>query len=320
MAAVDYLGINTVSESSHPNVTHEVHHMKCIITRRSQFSASHRYWLNELTPAENQKQFGRCTQFPGHGHNYVLHVSIKSDINAYGMVLNLTEAKNIIHREIIQPLDFSYLNDTWEDFCTTLPTTEHIAKVIWQRLSPQLPIVNIRLQETPELWADYQGNGMEAYLTVSTHFSAAHRLALPHLSYEENCDIYGKCARPNGHGHNYQVEVTVKGQIDARTGMLVDLVALQDAINNHVIEPFDHTFLNKDIPYFGQVVPTAENVVLRICQLLEQPLESIGTQLHKVKLVESPNNSAEILAADIRASPTYSAQNQSRQPSLTKTV
>ncbi|MEL6903041.1 MAG: 6-carboxytetrahydropterin synthase, partial [Cyanobacteria bacterium J06606_4] len=202
--------------------------MKCTITRRSQFSASHRYWLDDLSPAENQKQFGPCTRFPGHGHNYVLNVSIKSELDDYGMVLNLTEAKDIIHREIVQPLNFSYLNDTWEEFRTTLPTTEHIARVIWQRLSPQLPIVNIQLQETPELWADYQGNGMEAYLTISTHFSAAHRLALPHLSYEENYDIYGKCARVNGHGHNYQVEVTVKGQIDPRTGMIVDLVTLQD--------------------------------------------------------------------------------------------
>ncbi|MEL6471143.1 MAG: 6-carboxytetrahydropterin synthase [Cyanobacteria bacterium J06623_4] len=293
--------------------------MKCTITRRSQFSASHRYWLDDLSPAENQKQFGPCTRFPGHGHNYVLNVSIKSEIDAYGMVLNLTEAKDIIHREIVQPLNFSYLNDTWEEFRTTLPTTEHIARVIWQRLSPQLPIVNIQLQETPELWADYQGNGMEAYLTISTHFSAAHRLALPHLSYEENSDIYGKCARVNGHGHNYQVEVTVKGQIDARTGMIVDLVALQDAVQHHVIEPFDHTFLNKDIPYFSQVVPTAENIALRICQLLAQPLKNIGTQLHKVKLIESPNNSAEVLASDLKAADEFSSQQQLSEPKLTAT-
>ena len=142
---------------------------------------------------------------------------------------------------------------------------------------------------------------MEAYLTVSAHFSAAHRLALPDLSYEENCEIYGKCARPNGHGHNYTVEVTVKGEIDQRTGMIVDLVALQQALNHHVIEPFDHTFLNKDLPYFTTVVPTAENIVLRICQLLRQPIAEIGATLHKVKLSESPNNSAEVFADAIES-------------------
>lgn len=140
---------------------------------------------------------------------------------------------------------------------------------------------------------------MEAYLTVSAHFSAAHRLALLELSYEENCEIYGKCARPNGHGHNYQVEVTVKGPIHPRTGMLVDLVALQNAIDHHVIEPFDHTFLNKDVPYFMKTVPTVENIIVRICELLRQPIQEIGSTLHKVKLIESPNNSAEVFAEDL---------------------
>ncbi len=233
----------------------------------------------------------------------MLNVSIASELDRYGMVLNLSEAKAIIHREVIEALDFSYLNDAWDEFKETLPTTENMARVIWQRLTPHLPaqakLANIQLYETPELWADYQGNGMEAYLTVSAHFSAAHRLALLELSYEENCEIYGKCARPNGHGHNYQVEVTVKGPIHPRTGMLVDLVALQNAIDHHVIEPFDHTFLNKDVPYFMKTVPTVENIIVRICELLRQPIQEIGSTLHKVKLIESPNNSAEVFAEDL---------------------
>ncbi len=276
--------------------------MKCTINRRSQFSASHRYWLEELSESENLRLFGKCTRMPGHGHNYVLNVSMASELDRYGMVLNLSEAKTIIHREIVEALDFSYLNEAWPEFQKTLPTTENIARVIWQRLTPHLPrhtqLVNIQLQETPELWADYTGNEMEAYLTVSAHFSAAHRLALPALSYEENCEIYGKCAKPNGHGHNYQLEVTVKGEVHPRTGMLVDLVALQAAIEHHVIEPFDHTFLNKDIPYFMQTVPTAENIIIRIYELLRQPIQEIGAVLHKVKLIESPNNSVEFFAQD----------------------
>ncbi|MEL6813209.1 MAG: 6-carboxytetrahydropterin synthase [Cyanobacteria bacterium J06598_3] len=273
--------------------------MKCTIHRRSQFSASHRYWLPEISAAENLARFGKCSRTPGHGHNYVLNVSIASDLDTYGMVLNLTKAKAIIHQEIIEVLDFSYLNEVWPEFKKTLPTTEHVAQVIWQRLSPHLPLSNIQLFETPDLWADYTGNGMEAYLTTSAHFSAAHRLTLPQLSDEENCAIYGKCARPHGHGHNYRVEVTVKGEVDPRTGMLVDLVRLQAAIANYVIEPFDHTFLNKDVAYFTDVVPTAENIVIRIGTLLAEPISNLGATLHKIKLIESPNNSAEVLAADL---------------------
>jgi len=191
-------------------------------------------------------------------------------------------------------LDYAYLNHTWLDFQETLPTTENIARVIWQKLAPYLPLVKIQLFEHPELWADYLGNGMEAYLTISTHFSAAHRLAHPQLSYDQNCEIYGKCARPNGHGHNYHLEVTVKGEIDPRTGMIVDLGALQKVIDDYVVEPFDHTFLNKDIPYFDQVVPTAENIAIYIRQLLQSPIQKLGAKLHKVKLIESPNNSCEV--------------------------
>ncbi|MBV8883712.1 MAG: 6-carboxytetrahydropterin synthase [Chroococcidiopsidaceae cyanobacterium CP_BM_RX_35] len=268
--------------------------MKCIINRRAQFSASHRYWLPELSEAENVQRFGLCTRVPGHGHNYVLFVSIAGELDEYGMVQNLSEVKKVIKQEITSQLDFSYLNNVWSEFHQTLPTTENISRIIWQRLSRHLPVVCVQLFEHPELWADYRGNNMEAYLTVSTHFSAAHRLAHPSLSYEENYHIYGKCARPNGHGHNYHMEVTVKGEIDPRTGMIVDLGALQQVIEEQVIEPFDHTFLNKDIAYFVQVVPTAENIALCISNLLKSPVQKLGAELHKVKLIESPNNSCEV--------------------------
>lgn len=268
--------------------------MKCIINRRAQFSASHRYWLPELSEAENIAQFGACTRFPGHGHNYVLFVSMEGDLDANGMVLNLSDVKHVIKREVTGQLDFSYLNDVWSDFQETLPTTENLARVIWRRLAPHLPLVRIQLFEHPELWADYTGDNMEAYLTLSTHFSAAHRLAHPDLSFEENSEIYGKCARPHGHGHNYHAEITIKGEIDPRTGMIADLVAFQKAVDEWVVEPMDHSFLNKDIPYFERIVPTAENIAVYMRDRLQQPIREIGAQLHKIKLIESPNNSCEV--------------------------
>lgn len=268
--------------------------MKCIINRRAQFSASHRYWLPELSEAENIARFGACTRAPGHGHNYVLYVSMQGELDQYGMVLNLSDVKHTIKREVTGQLDFSYLNEVWPEFQQTLPTTEYLARVIWQRLAPHLPIVRIQLFEHPELWTDYYGNDMEAYLSLSTHFSAAHRLARPDLSFEENCAIYGKCARPNGHGHNYHLEVTIKGQIDPRTGMTVDLGQLQAIVDDYVVEPMDHTFLNKDVEYFAQVVPTAENIAVYIRDILQQPIREIGAELHRVKLIESPNNSCEV--------------------------
>jgi len=286
--------------------------MKCIINRRAEFSASHRYWIPELSDAENFARFGLCTSSPGHGHNYVLYVAMEGDLDEYGMVLNLSDVKQVIKREVTSQLNFSCLNDVWPEFQEMLPTTEALALVIWKRLAPHLPIVHIQVFEHPELWAEYEGNSMEAYLTISTHFSAAHRLALAHLTLEQNTEIYGKCARVHGHGHNYHLEVTIKGEIDPRTGMIADLVAFQKAVDEYVVEPFDHTFLNHDIPYFQTVVPTAENIAVHIRDLLEQPIREVGAKLHKVKLIESPNNSAEVYGLPISEAASRTAE----QPEL----
>ncbi len=284
--------------------------MKCIINRRAQFSASHRYWLPELSEEENRALFGPVANFPGHGHNYVVYVSMVGELDEYGMVLNLSEVKHTIRKEVTDQLDFSHLNDVWPEFQQTLPTTENLARSIWHRLSPYLPLVKIQVYEHPQLWAEYYGDGMEAYLTISTHFSAAHRLARPDLSLEENYEIYGKCARPNGHGHNYHLDVTVKGEIHPRLGTIADLEKLQNLVEEYVVEPFDHNFLNYDVPYFSQVVPTAENIAVYIRQLLEDPIQQeTDAQLYKIKLYESPNNSCEVYATQ-QESATVPSQQQ----------
>ena len=267
--------------------------MYFIIRRRAEFSASYRYWLSELSEIDNWERFGHCARFPPQGHHYVLYVSIQGKLDRYGLVYNLSDVKHVIQQCVTQPLDFAYLNEVWPEFEQTLPTTENLARVIWHRLYPYLPLVNIQLFEHPQLWAEYEGVNMEAFLTVGTHFSAAHRLFLPILSDEENCAIYGKCV--HAHGHNYHLEITVRGDINDRTGMIVDLDALRQVLEDYVIEPLDHHFLNQDIPYFTEVVPTAENIAAYISTLLQQPIQDLGTELHRVKLIESPNNSCEIL-------------------------
>jgi 6-pyruvoyltetrahydropterin/6-carboxytetrahydropterin synthase len=273
----------------------------CVITRRARFSASHRYWLPELGAEENQRCFGPCSLAPGHGHNYELIVAMGGGLDADGMVLNLSEVKHAIREQVTAPLDFRCLNEAWPEFDVArpegmLPTTEALALAIWRRLAPQLPLMGLRLHETDQLWADVLGDSMEAFLTIRTHFAAAHRLARPELSAEENDAIYGKCARPHGHGHNYLLDVTVRGTIDSRTGMVCDLAALQALVDELVVEPFDHTFLNKDVAHFASTVPTAENIALHIADLLSAPVAGLGAALHKVRLQESPNNAAEVFA------------------------
>ncbi|MFN9547953.1 MAG: 6-carboxytetrahydropterin synthase [Cyanobacteriota bacterium] len=281
----------------------------CVISRRACFSASHVYRLPELDAAENNSRFGPCSLLPGHGHNYELVVAMAGPLDADGMVLNLSEVKHAIRREVTEPLNFRCLNGIWPEFDLSrpegrLPTTEAIALAICDRLSVHLPVIAIRLHEHPDLWADVlrgpTSHPMEAFLSIRTHFAAAHRLAREELSQAENEAIYGKCARVHGHGHNYLLEVTVRGTIQERTGMICDLAALQQAVQDLVVEPFDHTFLNKDIAHFARCVPTAENIALHIADLLKAPIAALGAQLHKVRLQESPNNAAEVFAETAR--------------------
>src|SRR5438270_10019960 len=103
------------------------------------------------------------------------------------------------------------------------------------------------------------------YLTRRTTFSAAHRLWSSHLTEEENRALYDKCANPNGHGHNYVLEVTVRGMPDPRTGMLLNLTALKQAVNEHVIDCVDHKHLHHAVPCLPGSIPTPQPLLPQPC-------------------------------------------------------
>lgn len=128
------------------------------------------------------------------------------------------------------------------------------------------------------------------YLTRRATFSAAHRLHNPALSDEENRKIYGKCNNPHGHGHNYTIEITVRGEIDTKTGMVLNLVDLKQAIETTIMDGMDHKHLNLDVPVFQEMVPTVENLVVVCWKLLENRLPQ--GLLHEVKIYETENNIA----------------------------
>ncbi len=128
------------------------------------------------------------------------------------------------------------------------------------------------------------------YITRRTTFSASHRLHSNELSAEENRQIYGKCNHPNGHGHNYVLEITVRGEVDARTGMVMNLVDLKKAMEEEILDLVDHKHLNLDVPFFQKIVPTAENMAVVFWQLLEPALPP--GMLYEVKLHETENNVA----------------------------
>src|SRR2546422_10345275 len=104
------------------------------------------------------------------------------------------------------------------------------------------------------------------YLTRKAEFSASHYYHNPELSPEENRRIFGKCNNPNGHGHNYVLEVTVQGEIDPRSGFVVDLKQLKEPMNREEVDAIDHRFLNTEVPEFLTRIPPAENLPVAILQ------------------------------------------------------
>ncbi len=128
------------------------------------------------------------------------------------------------------------------------------------------------------------------YLTRRASFSASHRLWSRQLTEAENYAVYEKCANPNGHGHNYVLEVTVRGTPDPQTGMVLNLTQLKDAMHEQVVNWVDHKHLNYDVPWLEGSIPTTEVLVVKFWDRLAEVLPR--GLLYEVKLYETENNIA----------------------------
>jgi 6-pyruvoyltetrahydropterin/6-carboxytetrahydropterin synthase len=129
--------------------------------------------------------------------------------------------------------------------------------------------------------------GMHTRLSQKFEFSASHRLHNANLSDEENRKIYGKCNNPNGHGHNYEVQVTLKGSPNP-SGLLVNVPAFETIVKQHVIDKLDHKQLNLDVPEFKELIPTVENISMTIYKMLKNRFAGIGAELASVTVWETP--------------------------------
>ncbi len=131
---------------------------------------------------------------------------------------------------------------------------------------------------------------MRTYVTVRKHFSSAHRLHRADWSLAKNNDVFGLCANPNGHGHNYELEVTVEGEIDAETGMIIDMKELKTIVHESIIKEVDHKNLNMDVPFLDGVIPTAENIAVAFWEILDSRIP--GGRLYELRLQETERNIA----------------------------
>ena len=131
------------------------------------------------------------------------------------------------------------------------------------------------------------------YITRKEHFCASHKLFVKDWSEKKNREVFGKCSNPNGHGHNYSLYVTVKGEADSKTGFLINLKIISKVIHSYVLDKIDHKDFNSDVEFMKGIIPTTENITREIWSKLESPLNKLSCQLHCVKLQETENNYAE---------------------------
>jgi 6-pyruvoyltetrahydropterin/6-carboxytetrahydropterin synthase len=131
------------------------------------------------------------------------------------------------------------------------------------------------------------------FITRRERFNAAHKLFNERWSPEKNAEVFGKCANANWHGHNFDLIVTVKGEVNPDTGFVVNLKALSSLIRTRIIDKVDHTNLNLDVDFMQGIMPSTENLAIAIWQQLEGEIAAMGATLHCIKLVETENNYVE---------------------------
>lgn len=194
-----------------------------LLTKRIEFAAAHRYVKPEWDDGRNRAVFGPCYNEPGHGHNYMLEVTVSGDVDPRtGMVVNLFDLKQVL-LDVLEEFDHKHLNLDMPYFKDDVPTSENIARVLWKKLAVQRDIGtlhSLRLYEDEDLFAEITAKaGLDqAGLTRRYSFTAVHE---------------------GNRGHTWDLFVTVHGPIDRETGMVTDIVALDRLVADQVLKPFE---------------------------------------------------------------------------------
>ncbi len=269
--------------------------------RSATFSSAHNYWLTGISDSENQARFGVWAGRQPHGHNYDIQITIAGKVDdSTGMVVNITDVNHVLKSKVVDLLDGRFLNREVPFFETNPPTTENIALFVQEQIEGSLPsgadLVKVKVCEMATLWTQRErlGDQLVTTLTRAYDFSASHRLHSKQLSDQENIRIFGKCNNANGHGHNYEVEVTIAGTPDKNTGMIYSVDALDRIVEEEVLLPFDHKHLNLDTAEFAEINPTSEMLTVVIWQKLAKRLSTTGLpRLYSVVVNETARNSFE---------------------------
>jgi 6-pyruvoyltetrahydropterin/6-carboxytetrahydropterin synthase len=267
--------------------------MRVCLQRKRTFACAHRYLHEGRDEAWNRARFGDLTHV--HGHNYTVQATVAGRLDDQtGIVVNLVDVKEWL-AHAVEPFENRYVDAGSAVMEGRQPSTENLAILFWRRLSPCVAgtpaeLARVEVRESDDLWSEYLGEDEVVYVTRMYDFSAAHRLHSEAISEERNREVFGKCNHPGGHGHNYVLEVTVKGSVDPETGFAFPLDRLDAQVDENVLQRMDHRNLNTDVPEFRGLNPTSENLAVVIWNALKP---GVGEALHRVRVQETARNSFE---------------------------
>lgn len=241
---------------------------KATLTKRIEFCASHRYHNLKWDDETNKRMFGPCNNENSHGHNYLLEVTLRGEIDPVtGMIINLYDLKQIL-TEVLEEFDHKYLNLDTPYFTDRIPTTENLALTLWNTLEkhPQVPALDrIRLYEDHTLFAEVSSELLKAspeqpHASVSRryYFSAAHSMASDQAL-----------------GHNYTIEITINGPIDSETGQVINIQALDQLVQDRILQRFHGKNMSLDPAFLDN--PVSEGCLARLLwDILEKSQISQG--------------------------------------------
>jgi len=252
---------------------------------RLEFSAARRTYSPHLSERENLRLFGIASSPGGHGHSYILRITLGGETGAEsGMIVPDLEVQAVL-RDLHELLDHRNLSRDVADLSGMPITTEYLSRYIWCKLAGTMPLLRVRLHEKRDFFAEYHG-GKRFFIGVEDAFNAAHRLHSPFLTDEENQAIYEKCNNIYGHGHLYRVEATLSGELDERSGILYPLTDLVEGLST-ALAPWDYKHLNLDTKDFADIPSTSENMINLLWPRVDT---GVAGALHRLRLWETPNN------------------------------
>ncbi|UCG61111.1 MAG: 6-carboxytetrahydropterin synthase [Candidatus Zixiibacteriota bacterium] len=272
--------------------------MHLSISKRFEFSSSHRSFVRGWTEAQNQAFFGREALSPnGHGHNYVASFAFNGPVDPKtGMMINVVIIKEKIKEVIDNRYDHRYLNDDVPAFQDIVPTAENVTVSLLRDVVPLFNDVTAQpsvchLAESPASEATaYAGGEVERHLWMN--FSAARRTCSPHLTDAQNEELFGRAASTSGHGHHYRLRVTLQGQVDGVHGMIFPEREAREILSE-LHHQLDHRNLSTDVPQLRDMPMTTEMLSLYFFDYLKTRMP-----VSRVKLYENDEFFAEYLGSN----------------------